>query len=208
MRDPLKVVTMNMNLITAAGVGAVITLALLLAMDGLIRLAPGYQTPPEPRPLTPFASVREDSDLIEDHFEKPKINDPVDPPPPEPITDHGEQEVALTVPQAPVPQGPTNGGTTWLPVSDGPLVAMVRVSPTYPPRMAAKGIEGWVQVVFDVMADGTVTNIRIVESTHTGFHNAALKAAGKFRFKAPVVDGVPQIKHDVYYQFTFTMDEA
>ena len=36
---------------------------------------------------------------------------------------------------------------------------------------------------------------------------AAIRAAQKFRFRAPVVNGQPQVAHDVDYRFRFEMND-
>jgi protein TonB len=80
------------------------------------------------------------------------------------------------------------------------------VQPTYPAQAEAKGLEGWVDVRFDVMTNGQVTNIHVTESSHGIFEKAAIRAAQKFRFRAPVVGGVPQVATDVDYRFRFEMN--
>ena len=60
----------------------------------------------------------------------------------------------------------------------------------YPPEARDKKIEGYVKVAYDVNADGTVSNARIVESDPPGvFDEAALKAVRTWRFKAAVDRG-------------------
>jgi len=89
---------------------------------------------------------------------------------------------------------------------DGPLVALVRVSPTYPVRAQHAGLEGWVLVQFDVLANGTVTNVTVVESSDRIFESAARKAAARFRFKPRVVDGIPQMTSGAQNIFRFHME--
>ena len=90
---------------------------------------------------------------------------------------------------------------------DGPLVAMVRVSPTYPTSMSTRGIEGWVTVQFDVLPDGTVGNVTVLASSNRSFERSAIQAAGRFRFKARVADGVPRTSTGVQYRFRFELDK-
>ena len=84
----------------------------------------------------------------------------------------------------------------------------VRVQPVYPVRAQTQGLEGHVLVQFDVMADGTVTNITVIESSHKVFERSAIEAAGRFRFKARVVDGVPQASYGLRNLFTFEMESG
>jgi protein TonB len=72
--------------------------------------------------------------------------------------------------------------------------------------MSTRGIEGWVTVQFDVLPDGTVGNVTVIESSNRSFERSAIQAAGRFRFKARVVDGVPQTSTGVQYRFRFELD--
>jgi protein TonB len=91
-------------------------------------------------------------------------------------------------------------------MQDGPPVALVRVSPTYPARAQQAGLEGWVLVQFDVSATGTVTNIRIIESSAAVFENSARRAAARFRFKPRVVDGIALETRGIQNLFRFDME--
>jgi protein TonB len=81
-------------------------------------------------------------------------------------------------------------GGRGLPVgSDRDVLPLVRVSPDYPPRAAAAGIEGWVQVQFTVTASGSVRDALVVASEPGSvFDDAALKAVARWRYN-PRVDG-------------------
>ena len=94
-----------------------------------------------------------------------------------------------------------------LPLPDSPLISIVRVQPAYPVNQQTRGIEGWVDVRFDVMTNGLVTNIEVTRSSHKAFEKAAIQAAQRFRFKAPVVNGVPQIATGIDYRFRFEMND-
>lgn len=60
------------------------------------------------------------------------------------------------------------------------------VPPDYPPRAAARGIEGWVDVEFMVGADGQPRSARVVNASPRGvFDSAALDAVAKWRYEAP-----------------------
>lgn len=91
---------------------------------------------------------------------------------------------------------------------DGPLVCIVRVRPQYPPAAEARGIEGLVTVVFDVLADGRVANAQVAASSDPVFHKAAIRAAERFRFRPRVVDGQPVATQGVQTSFRFEMDDA
>ena len=193
---------------SAVTAGTLTTLTILYAMQGLIQLQPGAEVP-----------VR-DHDILY-WLPAPRHDDP--PQREEPVVDRD------LISKSPVPpQGPANtGGGTGLRITgpapdprsvdmtmeklgqpDGPLISIVRVQPTYPAAAEARGIEGWVDVRFDVMTDGQVVNIDVLSSSHRIFENSAIRAAQRFRFRAPVVNGVPQIATGIEYRFRFTMNSG
>ncbi|WP_286234953.1 M56 family metallopeptidase [Thalassotalea sediminis] len=62
---------------------------------------------------------------------------------------------------------------------------IVRVNPTYPAEAADNGIEGWVILEFGVTPNGTVDNIRVIESHPDDvFDKEAKKALAKWRYMA------------------------
>ncbi len=75
---------------------------------------------------------------------------------------------------------------------DQPPRPLVKVPPFYPLSARAKGIEGKVELVFVVQADGSVSDIEVKESfPGTIFVDAALRAVRQWRFKPGTKDGQP-----------------
>ena len=73
---------------------------------------------------------------------------------------------------------------------DGTYLPIVKVTPQYPRRALARGIEGYVLLEFTVTKTGAVENPVVVESEPSGvFDAAAIKAALRFKYKPKVVDG-------------------
>lgn len=186
--------------------GTLMTLALLYVMQLLITLQPGAITnaiPPIPTTWLPV-----------------KIRDtPVQPDLPEII----KEELTKTVetPERPLdPTGPDSvrvpRGTPGKPPVvteidfsgpvDGALVNMFRVSPNYPTRALALGIEGHVIVQFDVDANGQVFNVEVVESSDSIFEKESIRAAERFRYKPRVVDGVALVTRGLQNLFTFKLN--
>lgn len=68
-----------------------------------------------------------------------------------------------------------------------PALRLVQdVQPSYPTRALARRLEGRVEVMFTVQPDGSVENVRVIQSTHARmFDQAALAAARRWRF-API----------------------
>jgi len=197
---------MNANLVSALPGAAAMTFLILLAMHALIGLQPAGLTETRDPPPLIFTPQVEERDIVTDEPPPDRINE-VEPPPP--LTP--PQEVSPGTPTIAVPKGPPLPRPDDQVVfhglaQDGPLVVMVRVQPTYPVGQIQRGIEGYVVVEFDVLPDGTVGNIRVIESSSRAFERSAIEAASRFRYKARVVDGVPQLTTGVRYRFRFEMD--
>ncbi len=72
------------------------------------------------------------------------------------------------------------------------LRRLARTPAEYPARAASRGVEGWVEVQFTVLKDGTTRNIRIVESSPEGyFEQSVLDAVTTWRYEPRVVAGEP-----------------
>ena len=186
---------------------SLVTLALLLAMQALIRLQPGAQTAaapgipanwiriPRPEPPPESREWAVDKDVLVASLPPPAGR-------PEAAGD------ALGLPPVTHPDsGPFATRPDRIGDPDGPLISIVRVQPVYPPVAEQRGLEGWVDVRFDVLPSGVATNIEVIASSHRLFEKAAVDAAARFRFKAPVVSGVPQTAQGIEYRFRFTIDD-
>ena len=185
---------------------AAVTFGLLYVMQALIDLQPVAIV--EPRDPTVLAWVRPITpepppNTNETPPEKSYI-DPPELPPRAPNTENEGYKVAVG-PTATAPTGYRydGPGSVW---SDGPLISLIRVTPYYPRRAEQDGLEGYAIVRFDVLADGSVTNVSIVESTDEVFERSSIEAAKRFRFKPRVVGGVPQITTGMQNLFRFEMN--
>jgi protein TonB len=194
------------NFATAISTSTAVTLALFYLMNLLVSIQP--QALVEPRERMDLKWVR-----VADPEPPPRTIDDIPKretfePPQTPTTPSGDPGERITVSKPKVTATPIDDFSgTGLQMQDGPLVALVRVSPTYPARAQQAGLEGWVLVKFDVLANGTVSNVTIVESSHSMFEKAARRAAERFRYKAKVVDGVPVGTTGMQNLFTFRMED-
>lgn len=76
--------------------------------------------------------------------------------------------------------------------SDGGLVATRQVIPQYPPRALRESIEGEVTVEFTVGADGSVSEITIIDASPRGVFEAAVRRAiAGWAFRPAVRAGKP-----------------
>ena len=90
---------------------------------------------------------------------------------------------------------------------DGEMVPLVRVNPIYPIGAIQRGIEGWVEVLFDVNAYGMVENPEVVAFEPSSvFNRATVTAISKFRYKPRVVDGQSYGVNGVRFRMVYTLD--
>lgn len=72
------------------------------------------------------------------------------------------------------------------------LVILVRIPPEYPRNALAKGVEGYVDVLFTVTETGTVSNPMVLAAKPRGvFDDASLAAVARWRFQPVVRNGRP-----------------
>jgi protein TonB len=136
-------------------------------------------------------------------------------PPPQPATEPQRPSIAfqegtnipiytgIDTPFVP-DEDPTIGGFT-----DGGYLPLVRVAPAYPRSAISRGVEGYTIVEFDISAEGTVKNSRILVAYPTSIFNASsLKAIQKFKYKPYVENGVAKPVFGVRKKFTYQLAEA
>lgn len=195
------------NFATAITSSTAVTLALLYVMNLLIGIQP--QVLAEPRDRMDLVWIHapdpeEPPDTIKNKLDR-KTFEPTVPPTTE-VPSNQESTIGFRLPRSGPPPIRNYTGPESL-VQDGPLVALVRPHPAYPARALQSGLEGWVVVRFDVLANGTVANIQVVESSNPMFENSARRAAKRFRFKARVIEGVAQVTTGVENIFRYRMED-
>jgi TonB family protein len=97
----------------------------------------------------------------------------------------GDTAVDSAPAEAPAPPPPPPAAAPPPPPPPQPLIAAVEVEarrPKYPERCRDLQIEGKVVVEFDVLPDGSVSNVRI-GSGDACFHDAVRRAVGSWSFK-------------------------
>ncbi|BCX82524.1 periplasmic protein TonB [Methylomarinovum caldicuralii] len=84
------------------------------------------------------------------------------------------------------------------PKASGQVIPLVRIKPRYPMRARMRRIEGWVKLEFTITPEGTVTDVKVVESHPKGvFERAAIKAISLWKFKPLIADGRPTAQRAV-----------
>ncbi len=198
------------KLISTVSLGIIITFGLFAFMASLISSDGVNITKTLPPIVVEIANIPEDSKVKV--IEKVKL-DPPPAPKPMPRT--------VVAPDAPdnaigagyqVPTVVFNKGSTGFEgnknISDNDARPIFRVNPKYPMDAMRKGIQGWVQLAFDINEIGKVVNITIIDSKPKRiFDKAARRALGKWKYQAKSVDGKSVLQKNRTVQLDFTIDE-
>jgi len=91
---------------------------------------------------------------------------------------------------------------------DEPPQPIAQLRPMYPPAARMRRLEGEVEVVFVVRADGTTSDLEVLSSQPGDFFvNATLQAIRHWRFRPGTFDGEP-VAVRVQQKIVFRMEEA
>ena len=140
----------------------------------------------DPVDIAPIAPIIAVKHVIEEIKKEPKPKRPLetlDPPPvvPRQIEDYrpetGDFGDGLGYQ---LPKDITGGGIN---ISAGGIIQQVMVPPTYPSRALAKGIEGYVDVRFEVTAMGSTQQVTVLRSEPAGvFDRSAVRAVKRWKY--------------------------
>ncbi|MFT7186075.1 MAG: protein TonB [Pseudohongiellaceae bacterium] len=73
------------------------------------------------------------------------------------------------------------------------IIPLQQIHPIYPPKARRQSIEGWVKVGFIITTEGTVSNVRLIDSAPPRvFDRAAIKAISRWKFSPQLIAGIPQ----------------
>lgn len=186
-----------------------ITLVLFYLMQALI--ATGQQTEQTLNIVKIVDATMPDIEMeVIREIERPKPLEQVDTPPPD-VPDRQinmDNGPALNIQRAVVniDTDLAIGGTS-ISITDGEMLPLVNVTPTYPTRAASRGIEGWCQVSFTVTETGGVRDVIVVDAEPAGlFDSSSVRAAEKFKFQPKVVDGQGVAVPNVQYVFRYQLE--
>ncbi len=68
--------------------------------------------------------------------------------------------------------------------------ALHQVAPTYPASLLNEGTGGYVDAEWVILKDGTVTRVRVIESSHVEFEDPVIEAIGQSLWNPGIKDGV------------------
>jgi protein TonB len=196
---------MSIRYFSSVPFGFLVTAILIWLMQTLIATGPDARTKAPPRIGLSWIFVAPPEDII---LDPPPASRP--PPPreaPRPERAEAESEaISIPLPTAYVPDPPP-----FTPGDFGqrtsPLVDVMYVKPVYPPEAAARGLEGFVTLRFDVTEFGAVANVQILESSHRVFEKSAREAALRSKFRPRVVDGAAVATTGVVRRYRFELDQ-
>ena len=133
-----------------------------------------HESPPRPSPAKPTAA--------------PAPRQPAPPATPAPAPAPAPAPTPAPTAQTPPQSQPTPPAAPPSRIKPGVrhgVVPLTRVEPDYPPRALANNIEGSVVADLTIEADGTVSDVRIVNAQPPGvFERAAEKALRQWKFSA------------------------
>lgn len=191
-----------MRFLIAAGVGLTAALLLFWLMHALISGEQAFPSADSGGGVVDFVRVREEEITQLKERVPPREPPPPDRPPPPPRIRLTEQStkpppVALDieVPDVSVPVS-TGGGPyigQWSPgdpAAEGDVVPIVRIDPQWPREALIEGTEGWVEVEFTILPDGSVADPEVLRSEPPRlFDRNAVRAILRWKFKPRIVDG-------------------
>jgi len=196
---------MNIRYFLSAPLGLLTTGILLWLMQVLIASGPDASTKARPRIELGWIFVAPPEVIIDD----PPIVRP-SPPPVPPRQDRFEPDsdetIGIPVP-APQPPNPLDFSPNDFGQTNSALVDVMYVRPVYPAEAAARGLEGFVTVGFDVTELGTVTNVQVLDSSHRLFEKSARDAALRSKFRPRVVDGIAMTTTGVVRRYRFELEK-
>jgi protein TonB len=123
----------------------------------------------------------------------------------EPIeVDIDDRGPGLTTRVKPIPEVPVVGLNTG-----DQLMPFIKVQPNYPTTASSKGIEGYVDVAFDVATSGATENIRVINAVPSSiFNSSVIKAVKRWKYKPQIIEGAPVIAFDVRERITFELEKG
>lgn len=160
----------------------VVTLALFYLMHRLVYT----DAVPEPEPVAPMpdiVAVPKEVTVIKDEPKPERPNEPAVQPEIRPFQpeDFDNNLTVNTVDFGYKPSNTIDDGT--IKVSSGGIIQQVMVPPTYPARALTKGIEGFVDVQFQVNAMGSTDDVRVIRANPEGvFDKAAIRAVKRWKY--------------------------
>lgn len=195
------------KIIIGAALAFVVTVGLFVIMFTLIKSANHKIDDEAATKIADFSMPDVDIDVVTDvKVEKP--DEPEEPPPEldTPVITDIQVDTALNINFS--PKVSVKIGAGGMSASDGEYLPIVKVAPIYPNRANSRGIEGYCIVEYTVTTTGATKDAVAIDCQPSGyFERASVKAAGKFKYKPRVSDGVPIEVAGVQNKFTYELQK-
>lgn len=190
---------------TSASLGLLVTAMLLFLMCSLIVMdLPDIETK-----IIKITKIVMNDDRVIENLPEPMTPKPVDPQPapqiPE-LTYSFENTEGTKLTMAP-PVNPA-GVDVVSGFYSGSAIAVLKVAPQYPRRLQTRGIEGFVDLVFDITPTGKTENIRVLFSEPDGaFEKSSIKALAKWKYKPAMDDGVAKAQKNQTTRISYELEK-
>ena len=197
----------RLRVLAVAPAAVVATLALLWGMERLIRADGNLQAPEmevyhvpdpvlvEPPPTQVLYDRPKPPEIVEVEPKMLELDVDLEP-------DEGSFLPPSVMPPSNFPPAITNVG------GDTPVATML-VQPTYPAVAASRGVEGFVDVEFDVTETGATANVRILHAQPTKvFERETIKAVKRWKFSPVIRDGQPVTYLGMVQRVHFQMEKG
>ena len=181
--------------------GILISLGLFLVMNILISGQAAKQTSTSSGQIIGMIRVQDEEQVRTKQRVRPKKPPPPkEPPPPPKLQVQREQKperqpMRVAMPNIDTPSaggGPYLG--QWNPgdaAAEGEAVPIVRIAPQWPREALEQGIEGFVQLEVLIDTDGSIKNVKVLDSKPGGmFVRNAIRAVQRWKFKPKIEEGV------------------
>lgn len=199
--------------VKAGALGLVVTLALFYLMAQLIAGGANLNKSDDTENFIEFVRLKKEDMVQERKRQLPKKPpEPKKPPPPQ------QMSVAADEPSKPKMQMNLPKLSTSL-KGNGPYLGpggagggsgvtpIVRLDPEYPRKAAMQGIQGWVQLSFDITTMGTVENVKVMKSKPKRiFDMAAKRALLKWKYRPKMEGGKPVPQTGEMVQLDFKLE--
>lgn len=178
-----------MKHLLAIVLGATVTLGLFFTMYNLIKNDAVPVEAPPTKVMPQLKQTPPDLTPIFEEFDAPVK--PVYEQKPETIDDPEPIDTSVINMKPVIPTVFELGNKIKPVIENNNVLPMVRVNPVYPQSLAARGIEGFVDVVFDVTETGSTQNIEVVYAEpERVFNSAVIKAVSRWKYRPKMEDGV------------------
>jgi len=197
--------------------GVLISFGLFFLMQSLIDSGEQHKNASAEGQIMDFIRIREDETLSIKNREKPKKPKPPKEPPPPPKLIVEKQvkptmnRIKIEIPNIDLPSiaggGPFLGNWAGNPLAEGDVLPIVRIDPQWPREALVEGIEGYVVVEVTIGADGSVKDVRVLQSKPKRmFDRNVIRAVLKWKFKPRIINGVA-VERKAIQMLEFTLDD-